>query len=180
MLYALLAVPAVVMLYRLLSGGAGADELLHGSGEFSARLMIIAMAATPLRTLWAQAAWSGWLLRNRRTFGVMAFVYAALHTLFYVIDMQSLAYMLAELGALSIWTGWLALLLFIPMAVTSNDWSIRYLGRRWRWLHRLIYVAAVAVLVHWIYVHNNAAAAWIHFIPLLVLEVIRVIKIVRN
>ncbi|MEQ9451280.1 MAG: ferric reductase-like transmembrane domain-containing protein [Pseudomonadales bacterium] len=180
MLYALLAVPAAVMLYRLLSGSAGADELLHGSGEFSARLMIIALAATPLRSLWPSASWTAWLLRNRRTFGVMAFTYAALHTVFYIIDMQTLTDMLAELGALGIWTGWLALAVFIPLAATSNDFSVRRLGQRWRWLHRLIYFAALAVLVHWIYVHNNVTAAWLHFVPLILLEVFRVVKIIRS
>ena len=180
MLYALLAIPAVFMSYRLLSGDAFADELLHGSGEFSARFMIIAMACTPLRNIWPHARWSAWLLRNRRTFGVMAFVYAVLHTVFYVIDMETLAYILAEFSALGIWTGWLALAVFIPLAATSTDWSVRRLGPKWRWLHRSIYVAAVAVLVHWIFVHNNAAAAWIHFLPLIVLEVIRVVKNVRD
>ena len=180
MLYALLAIPAAFMIFQLASANAAADELLHGSGEFSARLMIIAMACTPLRSIWPQAGWTGWLLRNRRAFGVMAFVYAALHTVFYVIDMETLAYILAEFTALGIWTGWLALAVFIPLAATSTDWSVRRLGSKWRWLHRLIYIAAVATLVHWIYVHNNAAAAWIHFLPLIVLEVIRVVKTVRT
>lgn len=180
MLYALLAIPAAFMIFRLASGAAAADELLHGSGEFSARFMLVAMACTPLRTIWSQARWTAWLLRNRRAFGVMAFVYAVLHTVFYVIDMETLAYILAEFTALGIWTGWLALAVFIPLAATSTDWSVRRLGQKWRWLHRSIYLAAAAVLVHWIYVHNNAAAAWIHFVPLIVLEVIRVSKTVRS
>lgn len=179
MLYAILAIPAALMSYRLFSGEATADELLHGSGEFSARFMIVAMAASPLRVIW-QANWTAWLLRRRRAFGVMAFVYAALHTVFYVIDMGTLDYILAELGALGIWTGWLGLAIFIPLAVTSNDAAVRWLGSRWRLLHRLVYVAAVATLVHWIYVHNNAVAAWVHFVPLILLEIIRVGKTVRS
>ena len=138
-----------------------------------------ALAATPLRVLWPQARWTAWLIRSRRALGVMAFVYAALHTVFYVVDMETLANMLAELGALGIWTGWLALVIFIPLAATSNDFALRRLGSRWRWLHRLVYCAAVATLVHWIYVHNNVVAAWVHFLPLIMLEVIRVWKTVR-
>ncbi len=178
MLYAVLAIPAAFMIYRLSFGDAFAGDLLHGSGEFSARLMIIAMAATPLRSIWSDARWTQWLVKNRRAFGVGAFAYALLHTVFYVIDMETLALMLAELGALGIWTGWLAFGIFLPLAITSNDVSVRRLGPGWRRLHKLVYVAAVATLVHWIFVHNNAVAAWVHFVPLIILEVIRVRKTV--
>ena len=46
----------------------------------------------------------------------------------------------------------------------------------WQWLHRLVYFAAALTLVHWIYVHNNAVAAWVHFAPLIVLEGYRVFR----
>ena len=179
MLYLILSIPSAAMLYQLGAGATDAGDLLHGSGEMSARLMIIAMAASPLRAVWSSARWTAWLIRNRRAFGVMAFAYAALHTVFYVLDMGTLQLMLDELGAIGIWTGWVALAIFIPLAITSNDASARALGKRWRLLHRTVYVSAVLVLVHWITVHNNAGPAWVHFAPLILLEAIRVYKTSR-
>ena len=180
MLYGLLSLPALAMLYAVMFAESTSGEMLHGSGEFSARLMIIAMMATPLRLMFPTARWTAWLLRNRRAIGVTAFVYAALHTVFYLIDMALLEDILAEIIALGIWTGWLGFLIFLPLAITSNDWSLRKLGRRWKWLHRAVYMAAVAILVHWIFVHNNALAAWIHFTPLILLETFRVYKTARH
>ena len=67
--------------------------------------------------------------------GVAAFVYALLHTLFYLVDMETLRNVLAELSALGIWTGWVAFFVFIPLAATSNSFSTRRLGPRWQTLH---------------------------------------------
>lgn len=142
-LWALLSLPALPMLVQFVSDTSNADDLLHISGEFSARMMIIAMIATPLRLLFRDKQWPHWLIRNRRYFGVAAFGYAFLHTLFYVVDMNSIQMMLDEFWALGIWTGWAAMLIFLPLAVTSNDKSMRLMGRRWKQLQRWVYPAAV-------------------------------------
>jgi methionine sulfoxide reductase heme-binding subunit len=179
-LWALLALPAVPMLAGLFSGrvdeeGRAATEfLLHPTGEFAARFMIIAMVATPLRLLFPRAAPMRWLIKHRRAFGVAAFFYAAFHTVLYIIDMGSLQAILSEFTALGIWTGWLAMLLFVPLALTSNDASVRALGVLWKRLQRFVYPAAVATLVHWIFVHNNLAPALVHFVPLAALEAYRI------
>jgi sulfoxide reductase heme-binding subunit YedZ len=96
-----------------------------------------------------------------------------LHLIFYIIDMGNLDDMLAEFLALGIWTGWAAMLLFVPLAVTSNDASMRALKAGWKRLQRLVYPAAVLVLVHWIFIHNNLGPALFHFIPLVLLVVAR-------
>ncbi len=173
LLWAVLALPAVPMLIGLSAGRQDLDLLLHPSGEFSARLMLVALMITPLRMLFSRVRWIGWLARHRRSLGVAAFAYAALHTLIYIVDMETLRNMLAEFGALGIWTGWLAFALFIPLAVTSNDASARRLGRNWKTVHRFVYLAAVLTLVHWMFVHNNLAAALVHFVPLALLELYR-------
>jgi methionine sulfoxide reductase heme-binding subunit len=179
-LWPLLALPAVPMLAGLFSGrideeGRAATEfLLHPTGEFAARFMIIAMMATPLRLLFPRAAPMRWLIKHRRAFGVAAFFYAAFHTLLYIIDMGSLQAILSEFTALGIWTGWLAMLIFVPLALTSNDASVRALGVVWKRLQRFVYPAAVATLVHWIFVHNNLAPALVHFVPLVALEAYRI------
>jgi methionine sulfoxide reductase heme-binding subunit len=175
-LWVLLALPALVMLVRYWQGQTVAMELLHPTGEFSARLMIIAMMLGPLATLLGPRRWLNWLIARRRYFGVAAFGYGVLHLIFYIIDMETVEDMLAEIGALGIWTGWLAMLLFVPLALTSNNAAMRTLKANWKKLQRLVYPTAVLVLVHWIFVHNNLGPALIHFIPLIALIAIRAFR----
>lgn len=175
-LWTLLSLPALAMLIGYARGQVGAMELLHPTGEFSARLMIVAMMLGPLVALLGPKPWLGWLVKRRRYFGVAAFGYALLHLVFYVIDMETVADMLAEIGALGIWTGWLAMLLFVPLALTSNNAAMRALKAGWKKLQRLVYPTAILVLVHWIFVHNNLGPALVHFIPLTLLIAVRVFR----
>lgn len=171
----LLALPSFAMINGALSGG-DLEGLLHPTGEFSARFMIIAMMLTPLRMLFSKSRIVLWLMRRRRYLGVAAFGYAALHTLYYVIDLGSLSAVMAEITQFGIWTGWLAFLIFVPLAMTSNNASLRRLGRSWKTLQRFVYPAAVATLLHWIFIHNNVGPALVHFLPLAGLEIYRVWK----
>ena len=176
---AILCIPGAVALVRLMQG-EWASELLHGTGEFSARLMILSMMVSPLRLALPRARWVAWLLRKRRIIGVAAFLYALLHTLFYVIDMGSWQNVSVEFKSLGIWTGWLALGLFIVLGATSNDISVRRMGPQWKSLHRVIYPAAILVLVHWMVVHNNQRAALLNFTPLIGLELFRVFRLWKS
>ncbi len=171
--WALLALPSIGMISAAL-GSNDLEPLLHPTGEFAARFMIIAMMLTPLRMLFPTAAWIGWLLKRRRYLGVAAFGYAALHTLYYVINLGSLSAILSDAVKFGIWTGWLAFLIFVPLALTSNTASVRVLGPRWKTLQRLVYLAAVATLLHWIFVHNEPGPALVHFVPLAALEAYRI------
>jgi sulfoxide reductase heme-binding subunit YedZ len=129
---------------------------------------------TPLRMLFPGSGFLRWMMQRRRYFGVAAFAYAALHTVLYIIDMGTLRAILGEALAIGIWTGWLALFVFLPLAATSNDWSVRALGPAWKTLQRWVYVAAVATLLHWIFVHNTLGPALAHFLPLAGLETYRI------
>jgi methionine sulfoxide reductase heme-binding subunit len=169
----LLAIPAALMLGGFLSGEVIAMDMLHPTGEWSARFMILAMILSPLLSLIGPRPWLSWLVQRRRALGVAAFAYAVLHLIFYLIDMGNLDDILAEFWALGIWTGWAAMLLFLPLALTSNDASVRALKASWKRLQRLVYPAAVLVLVHWIFIHNNLGPALIHFVPLAALVAAR-------
>ena len=181
--WGLLSVPALPVFWQLATQSAGpggepvAEILLHPTGETSARLMIAAMALSPLRSMFPGSNALRWLMNRRRYLGLAAFAYAAIHTILYLVDMASIRAILGEFFALGIWTGWLASLLLLPLALTSNDFAVRRLGWRWKALQRLIYAAAVLVLLHWIFVHNNLAPALVHFIPLCALEAYRVWKL---
>ncbi|MGB5077673.1 MAG: ferric reductase-like transmembrane domain-containing protein [Sphingorhabdus sp.] len=169
----LLGTPGVFILQGYLSGRIDAMDMLHPTGEWSARFMVLAMMLGPLLALLGPARWLVWCVQRRRSLGVAAFGYAALHLVFYVIDMGNLDDILAEFWALGIWTGWGAMLLFVPLAATSNDASMRALKTGWKRLQRLVYPAALLVLVHWIFIHNNLGPALFHFIPLAALSLAR-------
>ncbi len=180
LLWVVLAIPAAAMLRAFLMGTTDAADLLHPSGEFSARLMIVAMMIAPLIAVVGAHGWLRWLLARRRALGVAAFGYAVLHLVLYVVDMGVLDDMLAEVGAPGIWTGWVAFALMIPLALTSNDASMRALQSGWKRLQRLAYPAALLTLAHWVFVHNNAVAALVHFAPLILLLVFRFVRSTRQ
>ena len=176
LLWALLAVPSLPMLVAALTPGADLEELLHPTGEWSARMIIFALMLTPLARLLPNSRVVRWLMARRRAFGVAAFGYAAFHAIFYVLAMGNLDDMLAELGATGIWTGWAALLVMLPLALTSNDAAMRALRVGWKRLQRLAYAAAVLTLVHWLTVHDGVGAALAHFAPLASLQIYRLIR----
>jgi methionine sulfoxide reductase heme-binding subunit len=175
-LWILLAVPAVAMAYGAASGQSDIMDLLHPSGEMSARLMIIAIAIAPLMSLLGNQGWLVWLMRRRRHFGVAAFGYAMLHLVFYIVDMGTIDDMLAEALAPGIWTGWAAMALMLPLALTSNDAAVRTLRSGWKRLQRLVYPVAILTLLHWIWVHNNLGPALVHFVPLAFIIAARFIR----
>jgi sulfoxide reductase heme-binding subunit YedZ len=156
-----------------------AGDLLHPSGEWSARLIILALMLTPLSMIFRGRGWVQWLIARRRIFGLAAFGYALLHLVFYILDMETLRNVLAELTALGIWTGWAAFLLLLPLALTSNDRSMRALKTGWKRLQRLAYPAALLTLVHWMFVHDNVIPALVNFAPLAALEAWRLFRLAR-
>ncbi|MGB0900204.1 sulfite oxidase heme-binding subunit YedZ [Halocynthiibacter sp.] len=173
LLWVILAIPALSMLSEAISGTSSDrfENLLHPTGEFAARFMIISLLATPLCML--LRGWRGpaWLKRNRRYFGVAAFGYAALHLGFYVIDKAALAPMLADLATPPFWFGWLAFAIFVPLAVTSSDYFVRRLGPNWKELQRWNWVAAVLIVFHWLTMDNGKSLGpvLVHFTPLALL-----------
>lgn len=169
----LLSIPAILLTSGYWAGDIIAMDMLHPTGEFSARFMIIALMITPLSVIFGNRRWTGWLMQRRRSFGLAAFGYGVLHLLFYIIDMEALKPILAEFWAPGIWTGWAALLFFVPLAITSNNASMRRLKQGWKRLQRLAYIAALLTLAHWLLIHDGVAGALAHFIPLLLLELLR-------
>lgn len=175
--WALLAVPAIPMIAAYLRDPAAAFDLIHPSGEFSVRLMILAMAVSPLRELFGSRKWTRWLLKRRRSMGVAAFGYGLLHLVFYLIDMEYWDQIVKDAMIFSIWTGYIAFAIFLAMAVTSNDAAMRILRANWKRLQRLVYAAALLILLHWIYVDGEIRGALIHFVPLAALEIARAVHI---
>lgn len=177
-LWILLGLPLMVWTYQAISSTNPRmlHILVHPTGEWAARLLIITLMATPLALLFK--GWRGprWLKKNRRYLGVAAFAYAALHTAFYLIDLNSFSRVMEQLPRFYIWTGWLAFVIFIPLAASSMDYAMRLMGTRWKQLQRFTYAAAVLTLLHWAALHDwrSPEAAIIQFTPLIALEAYRV------
>lgn len=137
------------------------ETITHATGLWGLRFLLASLAITPLRR------WSGWsaLIRYRRTLGLLAFSYAALHVGTYVVldHWFDWAAILADVRKRPYVTaGATAFACLLPLAVTSTRAWIRRLGRRWTLLHRLAYVAAAAVVIHywWLVKADVRAPAW--------------------
>ena len=173
----LLAVPALLTLTRFATDPEPwLADYIADTGLWSARLLIVALSLTPLRELIGPRRWMLRLIRNRRAIGVAAFFYLLFHLGFYVADMASLDAILDEALIPSMLAGWLGLAAMLAPALTSNDASMRLLGPRWKKLQRLVYVVAVATLVHWLLVHDGRTEALLHFLPLALLQSLRLAR----
>ena len=124
-------------------------EAEHFTGKWTLRFLILSLSVTPAVKLLRQ----GWLIGYRRTFGLFAFFYACTHLVIYaVLDVElTWSDMVADvLDRVYITIGMTALLLLVPLAVTSTKGWIRRLGnRRWNALHRLVYVVVVLGNIHY-------------------------------
>lgn len=149
--YVLGALPPVWFLYLGLTGGLGVEpikELEHRLGEIALQALIATLAVTPLRRFTGIV-----LVKFRRALGLIAFYYVTCHLLVWLfLDVQIWSQIWGDiLKRPYITIGMAAFVLLIPLAVTSNNFSIRKLGApRWRRLHRLGYAAAILGAVHYV------------------------------
>ncbi|MBV9488460.1 MAG: ferric reductase-like transmembrane domain-containing protein [Verrucomicrobia bacterium] len=133
------------------SGGLGAnplERLLHVTGEIAIWTLGTVLALTPLRVLFPQSRLVGALNRHRRYIGVSACVYGLLHFTCHVLYEGDVEAVLRSFSKPFIWFGLLGLAILAVLALTSNNWSVRKLGKNWKRLHRLAYVAGAALLYH--------------------------------
>jgi len=148
--FILLLLPLLNLLFGLYSNTLGANPIeyaLRFFGEWSLRILLIALLISPLSRLlsWVQ------LLQLRRMLGLYAFFYASLHLLCYLIFEQAL-----DINAIfaDIWerpfitVGFAAFLTLLPLAITSTRTKIRQMGKRWKLLHQLVYLAVILCVVH--------------------------------
>ena len=180
LLWLLLALPGAVTVVRYATGATFYGEVVHGTGELSARLLIVTMAITPLRLMFPGRGWVKWLLQRRRYFGVAVFGYAVFHTVVYLLRTGAFGDILADAAEPGLLTGWIALAIFVPLAITSNDASVRRLRRLWKRLHRWVYAAAVLTFAHWVLTAFDPVPGLIHLAVLAALEAYRLWKTARG
>ncbi len=153
MVFALALLPLLLLVWRALTlrlGANPAQAVIWTTGLWALRMLLVTLAVTPLRVL------TGWseLARFRRMLGLFAFSYALLHFISYLglVNDFSLSEVAQDVVKHPfVLAGMTALLLLLPLALTSTHGMIRRLGgARWRALHRLVYVIApIAVFHYW-------------------------------
>lgn len=135
--------------YAGLLGANPIEVITHSTGDWTLIFLCVTLAITPLRMLARQY----WLVRLRRMFGLFAFFYGTLHFLTYIwldkfFDVHEMLKDVAKRRFITV--GFTAFVLMIPLAVTSTrGWIRRLGGKRWNLLHRLIYISAVAGVIHY-------------------------------
>jgi len=153
-LYFAAILPLAWLLYALFSGIVMGDQvkfMQHVTGDTALSCLLLSLTITPLRRL------TGWneIIRVRRLIGLTAFWYACLHLTTYVVFDQSfsLSEILADIRKHPwVLVGFTAFLCLVPLAVTStNGWIRRLGGKNWNRLHRLVYVAATAGVLHYLW-----------------------------
>lgn len=150
-LYLLGVVPPIWFLWLGLTGGLGVEPikaLEHALGELALQMLVVTLAVTPLRRLTGVN-----LTKFRRAIGLLTFLYVALHLLVWlVLDVQILSLIWADIVKRPYITiGMASFVLMIPLAVTSNNVSLRKLGpKRWKRLHQMTYVAAILGALHFV------------------------------
>ena len=152
--FVLCLLPIAILAYNVLTSSIPGDPvevMTHVTGEWALRFLLLTLAVTPLRRLFNIPD----LIKVRRMLGLYAFFYAFCHLLIYIVFDQFFdwAEILSDiLERKYIFAGMLALVLMIPLAITStNGWVKRLGGKRWQKLHKLVYLIGVAAVTHYIW-----------------------------
>ena len=142
--------PLVALVLAAIDDDLGAnpiEKITHVTGAWALRFLVVCLAVTPLRrvTRWRM------LSLERRTFGLFAFLYAALHLATYValdlgFDWGSLGEDIRKRPYITL--GFATFCILLALASTSTRTAARRLGRRWKPLHRLVYLAGIGAVIH--------------------------------
>ncbi|MDG9980519.1 protein-methionine-sulfoxide reductase heme-binding subunit MsrQ [Ectopseudomonas oleovorans] len=159
------SVPPLYWLYCAVFNLLGPDPgkvLVDNLGLGALILLLITLAMTPLQQL---TRWSGWIA-VRRQLGLWCFAYVTLHLSGYMLFIAGLRLdlVLRDLSERPyIIVGALAFIGLLALAVTSNRFSVRRLGRKWKALHRLVYVILLLALLHMLWVVRADLGEWLAY-----------------
>ena len=145
--------PVLWIIWNAVFGDLGAnpvETVTHQTGDWTLRLLLLTLALTPLK----KATGIPDFIRFRRMAGLFVYFYASCHFLIWFLadhgfDIVSMLDDVVERPYVTL--GFIAYLLLTPLAITSNRWSIRKLGRKWKQLHRLVYVIILLAVAHYLW-----------------------------
>jgi sulfoxide reductase heme-binding subunit YedZ len=152
-IFMLCLIPIFSLVWNAFYGDLGANPvevITHETGDWALRFLLITLAISPLRQWFALAV----LMRFRRMLGLYVFFYACCHFMIWLVADHSFDFadMFEDIiDRPYITLGFSALLLLIPLAVTSNQAMVRRLGKGWKKLHKLTYLIAILAILHFIW-----------------------------
>lgn len=178
------AIPLALLGYDAAAHNLGAnpvDEVLNRLGSTSIMFLMASLVPTPLKILFNFKK----PLQVRRMLGLWAFTYVVLHFLTYAIADQGFDFGDIWKDVVKHWFvffGFAAFLLLIPVAITSTEKMVQRLGfRKWKAIHRLVYVAAALAVVHyWFRVKADPIEPALWGIFLAILLGVRVVDVIRK
>ena len=147
-------IPFVALVSKVVQNDLGPDpakELALLTGEWAIRFLLLALAMTPLRQLSGRLEFA----QRRRMIGLFALFYASVHFLVWVVFLLGLQWgaILEEVVERPYFTvGFSSFVILVALGVTSPRAMVRRLGKNWRRLHRLVYVAGVLAVVHLVWI----------------------------
>lgn len=161
--------------------GSNPIQALHIQlGDWSLRFLCLTLLITPIQTI---AKWRG-MASYRQIFGLYAFFYATLHLLAYLLVDHALVWRMVAIDIIEspyIWFGVLAYLIIFSLAITSPKWAKKRMGKAWKKLHRFIYVATVAAVMHYfLQLKGNLAEPLFYSVIVFLLLVFRILVWVKN
>jgi sulfoxide reductase heme-binding subunit YedZ len=181
-----MALPLAWLVWAVFNDALGAnpaEALSRSTGDWTLRFLVLVLAVTPLRLITRTPE----LIRFRRSIGLAAFFYGCVHLLCYAwfdqnLDLADIAKDLVKRPF--IWLGMLCFVLMLPLAMTSSNAAIRWLGgKRWQQLHKLVYVLPLFALLHFYWMRagkNNFAEVWVYAFIFGVLLGFRVWRLIRS
>lgn len=161
--------------------GSNPIQALHiRLGDWSLRFLCLTLAITPIQTV---TKWRG-MADYRQLFGLYAYFYATLHVLAYLLIDHALMWKMIGIDIIEspyIWFGVLAYIIVFLLALTSPKWAKKRMGKNWKKLHRFIYLAAVAVIIHYFWqLKGNLAEPLFYSIIVFLLFGFRILVWVKN
>ncbi len=175
-----LSLPFIWLVYAVLTDSLSRnpiEAITRFTGEWALRILLLSLCMTPLRMVLKKP----WPIRLRRMVGLFAFFYVALHLLTYLLLDQQLdvAAIVADVFERPyITAGTVAFLLMVPLAITSTKGMMKRLGKRWQPLHRLVYIATTAAVLHFVWLSKgDQLEPFVYLAVLLLLMLFRVKKL---
>ncbi len=168
-LYVIGLCPGVWYFYLAATGGLGFNpvkDFEHLLGIWALRFLCLGLLVTPLRDLFNIN-----FIAYRRALGLIAFYYVLAHfTVYLVLDRGLMLGSIAGdiLKRPYIMLGMAGLLMLIPLALTSNRWSIRKLGSRWNTLHKLVYLVLIVGVLHFVLARKSITLEPVFYISTMV------------
>ena len=143
--------PLIRLIWLGLHDGLGANPvewITRSTGTWALVFLCVALAMTPLRLVTGSTQW----IKMRRMFGLFCFFYALLHFLIWVwldqnFDVDTMIKDVIDRPFITM--GFMSFVLLIPLALSSNQYSLRLLGKYWSLLHKLVYVVACTAIIHY-------------------------------